>query len=158
MLILIVLCTTDAVDGKERENPKKLRSQQVQMPETVRNKPSVTNNTSKYSLLEAKRTVSDNVCGSSGDMLPATKYQSSLFTTPEHCRLKRKEAMEISACKVAEWLSIHDMSSNVDAQDSESDEGTMEVESESEGEIDGLSMNQEILGRISRKPVNISHR
>lgn len=48
------------------------------------------------------------------------------------------------------------MSSNVDAQDSESDEGTMEVESESEGEIDGLSMNQEIPRKISRIPVNIS--
>ena len=155
MLILIVLHTIDALGGKERENAKKLKSEPVQTSETVRNKPSVTNNTS--SLLEAKRTVSDSVCGSSEGMLPSTKYQS-LFTIPEHCRPKRKEAMEMSACKVAEWLSIHDVSSNVDAQDSESDKGTMEVESESEGEIDGLSMNQEILRRISRKPVNISRR
>ena len=157
MLILIVPHTIDALGGKERENAKKLKSEQVQMSEIVRNKPSVTNNTSKHSLLAAKRTVSDNVCGSREGMLPSTKYQN-LFTIPEHCHPKRKEAMEMSACKVAEWLSIHDVSSNVDAQDSESDRGTMEVESESEGEIDGLSMNQEILRRISRKPVNISRR
>ena len=155
MLVLIVLCTIDALGGKQRENVKKLRSQKVQTSETVRNKPSVTNNTSKHSLLEAKRTASDNVCGSSEDALPATKYKS-LLTIPEHCCPKRKEAIEVSACKVAEWLSVHDLSSNVDAQDSESDEGTMEVGSESEGEIDGLSMNQEILSKISRKLVNIS--
>lgn len=148
MLVLIVLCTIDALGGKERESVNELRSQQVQTSETVRNKPSVTNSTSKHSLLEAKRTASDNVCSSSEDMLPATKYKNS-FTIPEHCRRKRKEAIEMSACKVAEWLSIHDMSSNVDTQDGESDEGTMEVESESEGEIDGLSMNQEILRKIS---------
>lgn len=159
VLGLIVLCTIDALGGKERENVKKLRSQQVQTSETVRNKSSVivTNNICKHSLLEAKRTASDDVCGSSEDMLPATKYKNSC-TIPKHCCLKRKEAIEISACKVAEWLSIHDMSSNVDAQDSESDEGTMKVESESEGEIDGLSMNQEIPRKISRIPVNISCR
>ena len=141
---MIVLCTINAPGGKEKENVKNLRSQQLQTSETVRNKPSVSNNTSKHSLLEAKRTVSDNVCGSSEDMLSASKYKT-LFTVPEHCHPKRKEAIEMSACKVAEWLSIHDVSSSVDAQDSQSDEGTMEVESESVGEIDGLGMNQEIL-------------
>ena len=147
VLVFIVLCTIDVPGWKEKENLKKLRSQQVQTSETARNKPSITNNTSKHRLLSAKRTVSDNVCGSNEDMLSASKYKS-LFTMPEHCCPKRKEAIEMSACKVAEWLSIHDVSSNVDAQDSQSDEGTMEVESESEGEIDGLVMNQEVLRKM----------
>ena len=68
---------------------------------------------------------------------------------PEHRRPKRKEAIETSASKVVEWLSCHDVSSNVDAQDSQSDDGTMEVESESEGEI----MNQEILKKCENKNV-----
>ena len=142
---MIVICTIDASGGKEKETVKK-RSHQVQMSESVRDKASVTNNASKHSLPEAKRRVSHNVCGSSEDMLSASDYKS-LFTMPEHCDPKRKEAIEMSACKVAEWLSIDDVSSSVDAQDSQSlsDEGTMEVESESEGEIDGYGMNQEIL-------------
>ena len=142
MLFLTALCTIDATGGKEKENAKNL-SQEEQTSETVRNKPSVTNNTAKHSLPEAKRTLRDTVCGSSEDMLSASKYKS-LFTMPEHCRPKRKGAIESSASKVAEWLSSHDVSSNVDAQDTQSDEGTMEVESECEGEIYGLGMNQEI--------------
>ena len=148
VLGLIVLCTIDASGGKEKETVKK-RSQQVQTSETVRNKASVTNNASNHSLPEAKRTVSHNVCGSIEDMLSASEYKS-LFTVPEHCQPKRKEAIEMSVCKVAEWLSIDDLSSTVDAEDSQSqsDEGTMEVESESEGEIDGHGMNEEFSRKI----------
>lgn len=143
VLLLIVLCTIGATGGKEKENLKK-RSQQVQKSETVRNKPSVANNKANNSLPEAKRTVSHTVCSSSEDMLSASKYKS-LFTMSEHGRPKRKEAIETSACKVAKWLSINDVSSNVDVEDTQSDEGTMEVESESEGEVNSLGMNQEIL-------------
>lgn len=130
MLFFIVLCTIDATGGKEKENAKK-RLQQVQMPETIRNKLSVTNNKAKHSLLETRR--KHTVCSSSEEMLSVSKYKS-LYSMPEHCRPKRKEAIETSASKVSEWLSSPEVSSNVDSQDTQSDEGTMEVESESEGE------------------------
>lgn len=146
MLFFIVLCTIDATGGKEKENARK-RLQQVQMPETVRNKLSVANNKAKHSLLETKR--KHTVCSSSEEMLFASKYKS-LYSMPEHCRPKKKEAACIveSASKVAEWLSSNEVSSNVDSQDTQSDEGTMEVESESEGETNGLGMNQKILRKM----------
>lgn len=143
-MFIIVLCTIDATGGKEKENAKK-RLQQVQIPETVRNKLSVANNKAKHSLLETKR--KHTVCSSSEEMLFASKYKS-LYSMPEHCRLKRKEAIETSASKVAEWLSSHEVSSNVDSQDTQSDEETMEVESGSEGETNGLGMNQKILRKM----------
>lgn len=115
------------------------------MPETVRNKLSVANNKAKHSLLETKR--KHTVCSSSEEMLFASKYKS-LYSMPEHCRPKRKEAIEESESKVAEWLSSNEVSSNVDSRDTQSDEGTMEVESKSEGETNGLGMNQKILRKM----------
>ena len=45
-------------------------------------------------------------------ILSTSKFKS-LFRMPEHCRPRRKEAIVKSATKVADWLSTHDVSSNV---------------------------------------------
>ena len=48
----------------------------------------------------------------SGAILSTSKFES-LFSMAEHCRPRRKEAIVKSATKVADWLSTHDVSSNV---------------------------------------------
>lgn len=91
----------------------------------------------KRSLPEAQRTVNHSI--SSETILSASEYKR-LFTMSEHCQPKRKEAIEMSASKVSEWL--YDIVSSVDVQ--HSDNGTMDIiESEFEGENDGLLRNQQ---------------
>lgn len=126
-MLLIVLCTIDATGGKDKDNIKLTLSQKDKP-----NKP-----LAKHSLREAKGAVNHLHCSSSEDILSASKYKS-LYSQPEHCHPKRKEAIETSASKVAEWLSTNDTSS-VNVQDTDNDEGTTDVHSESEeGEIGGL--------------------
>lgn len=119
------------------------RSQQVQKSAVI-NKSTAVNTLAKHTLQETKET-GDHMRHSSSDIiLSASKYKS-LFTIPEHCRPKRKEAIETSASKVAEWLCTNDVASN-GVRDTHSDEGTMDVHSEyEEGENDGLIRKQEML-------------
>ena len=126
------------------------RSQQMKTSGSVRKKQSALNVATRHSLREAKRKVNHMHCRSSEVILSASKYKS-LFTVPEHCRPKRKEAIETSASKVAEWLCTNDEPSEVDVQDTNSDGGTMDVDSETEeGENDGLVWSQEILGNMQK--------
>ncbi|XP_078375819.1 uncharacterized protein LOC144659260 isoform X2 [Oculina patagonica] len=108
------------------------RSHQVQKTaETVRNKSKAVNTLTKRTQQETKDTGNHIRRSSSEAILSASKYHS-LFSSPEHCRPKRKEAIETSASKVAEWLCTNDVASNGDVGDTHSDEGTMDLYSEFE--------------------------
>lgn len=125
VMVLIVLCIIDATGGKDKDN--KTLSQKDKP-----NKP-----LAKHSLKEAKGGVNHMHFSSSEVILSASKYKR-LYTQPEHCHPKRKQAIETSASKVAEWLSTNDTSS-VNVQDTDNEEGTTDVHSESEeGKIGGL--------------------
>lgn len=78
-----------------------------------------------------------NHCNSRDAILSASKFRS-LFSLPEHCQVKRKEAIEKSASKVADWLDTNNISPSVNkyARDSDTEDSDTEGsgrESEDEG-------------------------
>lgn len=85
--------------------------------------------------LKGQRRTHASVSSSREAILGASAYKS-LFTMPEHSRPRRKEALETSVIKVAEWLSANNMSSTSGAHNSDSDEGTIDVDGEIAGEKD----------------------
>lgn len=79
-----------------------------------------------YNCLTPERRT-ENHCSSSAAILSASKFES-LFSMPEHCRPKRKEAIEKSASKVADWLCANSVSPNVDERVPESHTDNFEGE------------------------------
>ena len=117
-------------------------SQQVRESTPESDNSQAANKLTEHHSPKVQRIVNHGICSSREAILSASPY-TSLFTTPEHCTPKRKEAIERSASKVAEWLYTNNVSSTLDAQESCSDEGTMDVESVHEGERDCLVRKQE---------------
>ena len=100
------------------------------------------NSTKDGNSLPTPKTTSGNHYNSRDAILSVSKFRS-LFSLPEHCQVKRKEAIEKSASKVADWLDTNNVSPSVNkhAQDSDTErsdtEGSDTKDSDTEAEDEG---------------------